>query len=313
MASSSPDVVAAGTEHLQVATKGMAAYRAPCLSQPHKARQAIRDAYAGKIAPLIGFFFAFPTLPTARVIAQLHADWVFIDWEHSSCDVETMTNVVHAISYVSEGKTIPFVRLPNHDHGNIAFALDAGASIIVPQVDTVEQARHIVSATKFGAARGGTRSAPPCRWLPGSRADAPLDPSRSLWANLNEQAALVIQAESERGVRNLDAILGAVGDDVDAVFLGVLDLRISMGLDGLWGSEPDFLAVVRLYEETLRKHRKPGAGPCLDGNWRRGANKTMTVVTGDFVALLGQRAVLSGARENLPASDKSETWATTDV
>ncbi|KAK8023359.1 5-keto-4-deoxy-D-glucarate aldolase [Apiospora marii] len=293
MASSSPDVVAAGTEHLQVATKGMAAYRAPCLSQPHKARQAIRDAYAGKIAPLIGFFFAFPTLPTARVIAQLHADWVFIDWEHSSCDVETMTNVVHAISYVSEGKTIPFVRLPNHDHGNIAFALDAGASIIVPQVDTVEQARHIVSAT--------------------NRADAPLDPSRSLWANLNEQAALVIQAESERGVRNLDAILGAVGDDVDAVFLGVLDLRISMGLDGLWGSEPDFLAVVRLYEETLRKHRKPGAGPCLDGNWRRGANKTMTVVTGDFVALLGQRAVLSGARENLPASDKSETWATTDV
>ncbi|KAK8098927.1 HpcH/HpaI aldolase/citrate lyase family protein [Apiospora kogelbergensis] len=306
MASTSHDVAAAGTEHLQVAANGMAAYRAPSLSQPHKARQAIRDAYEGKIAPLIGFFFAFPTVLTARVIAQIHADWVFIDWEHSSCGVETMTDVVHAIQYVSEGRTIPFVRLPNHDHGNIAFALDAGASLIVPQVDTVEQARHIVTATKH-ALRA------PCRWLPGSNADMTLDSSRSLWENLNDQAALVIQAESERGVRNLDAILSAVGDDIDAVFLGVLDLRISMGLDGLWGSEPEFLDVVRLYEETLHKHNKPTAGPCLDGNWRRGANKTMTVVTGDFVALLSQRAVLSGARENLPASNKAETWGSTDV
>lgn len=204
-------------------------------------------------------------------------------------------------------------RLPNHDHGNIAFALDAGASIIVPQVDTVEQARHVASATKFGVAHRGTRSAPPARWLPGSNADMTLDPSRTLWQNLNDQAALIIQTESELGVRNLDAILSAVGDDVDAVFLGVLDLRISMGLDGIWGSEPEFLAVVRIFEETLHKHNKPFAGPTLDGNWQRGANKTMTIVTGDFIALLSQRAALSGARGNLPASKKNETWTTVDV
>ena len=93
MASSAPGVVDAGTEHLHVGTKGMAAYRAPSLSQPHKARQAIRDAYEGRIPPLIGFFYAFPTVVTARVIAQLHADWLFVDWEHSCCGVETMTEV----------------------------------------------------------------------------------------------------------------------------------------------------------------------------------------------------------------------------
>ena len=82
-----------GTEYLQVATKGMAAYRAPSLTQPHRARQAIRDAYEGKTNPLIGYYCGISTVPTARVMAQLGADIVWIDWEHSSCGVETMTTV----------------------------------------------------------------------------------------------------------------------------------------------------------------------------------------------------------------------------
>lgn len=116
MASTSHDVAAAGTEHLQVAANGMAAYRAPSLSQPHKARQAIRDAYEGKIAPLIGFFFAFPTVLTARVIAQIHADWVFIDWEHSSCGVETMTDVSAPNHFPSRPSTTMGHLLTNRNH-----------------------------------------------------------------------------------------------------------------------------------------------------------------------------------------------------
>jgi 2-keto-3-deoxy-L-rhamnonate aldolase RhmA len=81
------------TDYMQVATKGMAAYRAPSLIQPHKARQAIRDAYEGKIKPMIGYYLGISSVPTARVIAQLGADVVWIDWEHSSCGVETMTTV----------------------------------------------------------------------------------------------------------------------------------------------------------------------------------------------------------------------------
>lgn len=87
------DVIAAGSEHLQVATRGMQAYRAHTLCQPHKARQAIRDAYEGRIAPITGFFMGFPTVLTARVVAQLGADFVWVDWEHASCGVETMTDV----------------------------------------------------------------------------------------------------------------------------------------------------------------------------------------------------------------------------
>jgi 4-hydroxy-2-oxoheptanedioate aldolase len=53
--------------------------------------------------------------------------------------------------------------MPGHDYAAIGFALDAGASIVLPQVETVEQAKHICSAAKFGKKAGGTRSAPPTR------------------------------------------------------------------------------------------------------------------------------------------------------
>jgi len=44
-------------------------------------------------------------------------------------------------------------RVPGHEHASIGYALDAGASIVVPQVETVEQARHVVSAMKYGMVR----------------------------------------------------------------------------------------------------------------------------------------------------------------
>ncbi|KAL8823394.1 MAG: hypothetical protein Q9191_005896 [Dirinaria sp. TL-2023a] len=289
-----------GFEYKEVAEKGMAAYRAPSLLQPHKARQALRDAYEGKIKPLIGYYHGITTIPTARVMAQLGADIIWVDWEHASCGVETMTTIVHEIQFMSEGRSIPFVRVPGHDHAAIGYALDAGASIIIPQVETVEQAQHVVSAAKFGKVRQGTRSAPPCRWLPGV-GDMPVDPNRSLWENLNDQAAIIIQIESEQGVKNLDAILSAVGDQIDCVWIGSLDLRVSMGLDGVWGDEPSFMDVVKLYEDTLKRHKTPNSGMCMFGQWEKASNKAFVVVGGDAFALLGEAALVNNARANLPS------------
>lgn len=58
-------------------------------------------------------------------MAQLGADVVWVDWKHSACGVEIMTTVsvldmwptaltsvqiVHEIQFMSEGKTMAFVR-----------------------------------------------------------------------------------------------------------------------------------------------------------------------------------------------------------
>lgn len=197
-------------------------------------------------------------------------------------------------------------RVPGHDHAAIGYALDAGASIVIPQVDTVEQAQHVVSAAKFGLKNKGNRSAPPCRWLPGV-GDARIDPTRSIWENLNDQAAIIIQIESEEGVRNLDAILSAVGDQIDAVWMGTLDIRVSMGFDGFWGLEPRFLETVELYQDTLKKHDMPNSGMCLGGDRAKGANKAFVVVAADALALLADTATIRSARENLhPLLGKSK-------
>jgi 4-hydroxy-2-oxoheptanedioate aldolase len=71
----------------------MAAYRGPSLQQPHRARQALKDAYAGLIPPLLGFYCGITSPSVAQYAATLGYDFVWIDWEHSSCGVETMTSV----------------------------------------------------------------------------------------------------------------------------------------------------------------------------------------------------------------------------
>ena len=190
-------------------------------------------------------------------------------------------------------------RVPGHDHAAIGYALDAGASVIIPHIDTVEQAQHVVSAAKFGLKAKGNRSAPPFRMLPGI-GDTASDPSRSIWENVNDQAAIVIQIESEEGARNLDAILTAVGDQIDAVWMGTLDTRVSMGYDGFSGSEPRFLEIVELYQNALKKHDVPNTGMCLGGDWAQGANKAFVIVGGDALAFLGDIATIKNARENLP-------------
>jgi 4-hydroxy-2-oxoheptanedioate aldolase len=205
-------------------------------------------------------------------------------------------------------------RIPGHDHSAIGFALDAGASIIVPQVETVEQAQHLVSSAKFGVAHKGTRSAPPCRWLMGlSDTNSPIDPTRSVFENVNDQAAIIIQMESELAINNLDVILTAVGDQIDAVWIGGLDLRVSMGLDGFWGSEPEFLKVIKQYEETLKKHDMPNSGGGFGRNWSLCANKAFAVVSGDVVTLMGETATITDARQVFGPLKKGQETNVRDV
>lgn len=74
--------------------QGMLAYTAPSLFQPHKARQAIRDAHEKKIPPLLFWYAGISSVPLLRFIAPLGFDGVWIDWEHTPCGVETMTDVI---------------------------------------------------------------------------------------------------------------------------------------------------------------------------------------------------------------------------
>lgn len=185
---------------------------------------------------------------------------------------------------------------------------------MVPQVETVEQAREIVAATKYGAKTGGARSAPPARLMPGL-SDTPMYPSMTLHQSVNRQAAVAIQIESLQGIRNLDAILTEVGEHIDSVWLGTLDARISMGISagGLLGQEPEWLEAVALYESTLAKHNKPASGLALGTPEMKaimGRGKSFMVSGADYYALLGQGAELGDMRQRFPAMDHSKVYKT---
>ncbi|KAK3944861.1 Pyruvate/Phosphoenolpyruvate kinase-like domain-containing protein [Diplogelasinospora grovesii] len=278
-------------------------YMAPSLFQPHRVRQAIRDAHEKKIPPLVGYYAGLSSVPITRFCAPMGYDCVWIDWEHTSCNVETMTTIVHETAFMSGGRTIPWVRVPGHDHAAIGFALDAGASVIVPQVDTVEQARFVVSATKFGTKQRGTRSAPPFRFVPGLT-DTPFNAQQDVWRNMNGQAAIMIQIESLEGINNLDAILTEV-PDIDMVWLGSLDARISMNLPAGWGiptDEPEWAVAVEKFQTTLQKHDKPYAGFSFGtGEELRKATKDMSmcIVTSDTEKLAGMIEQLASVRSSL--------------
>lgn len=94
----------------QFQPEGMQVYAAPSLFQPHRARQAIRDAYEGKIPPMIGYYAGLSSVPLTRFLSPMGWDCCWIDWEHTSCNVETMTTMVHETMFMSQGKTIPWVR-----------------------------------------------------------------------------------------------------------------------------------------------------------------------------------------------------------
>lgn len=183
----------------------------------------------------------------------------------------------------------------------MGYALDAGASIIVPQVNTVAEAKYILSATKYGAKYGGTRSAPPYRLIQGVT-DTPLVKSKSIHENQNEQAAVVIQIESLEGLNNLDSIL-TEAPEIDAVWLGAIDCRVSMGLRweaGVVPTEPEWQDTVAKFKNIMKKHNKPSGGFALGPPEKMrmmGEGKAMVFVAVDAVALLGMVDELKKARQ----------------
>jgi 4-hydroxy-2-oxoheptanedioate aldolase len=176
---------------------------------------------------------------------------------------------------------------------------------VVPQVNTVEEAQHVVSSSKFGSDVRGTRSAPPFRLLPGL-SDTPLDPSKSIHKNTNDQAVVMIQIETLEGVNNLDDILTQV-PDIDSVWLGTFDLQVSMGLNPTMQSreqkDPAYQEAVAKYKRICAKHNIPKGGFALGSpeDVKAAAGDNVFIVVGsDVLGILGQAAMLQQAKELLP-------------
>jgi len=141
---------------------------------------------------------------------------------------------------------------------HIKQALDGGAQgIIVPMVNTVEEAKDVIRFSRF----------PPL----GERGVGGLLPHLSFAASrgdyvkhANQEILVAVQIETKQAVENIDAILGV--DGIDVAFVGPSDLHMSLGLSPLlWSNEPLFVEAFRKVKEACAKHKVPLGLYCKDG------------------------------------------------
>jgi len=166
----------------------------------------------------VGTWLKIASAEPVEIMAYAGFDFVVVDLEHAPLDLRTAYRLVNSAAAL--GMT-PLVRVPDRNPSTIQKILDAGAmGILVPHVDTVEQARAVGQACRFPPR--GTRGAGGT-----SRAGAwGLRPNGDYLAT-GDDVLCIPQLESVEAIKAAPEILAL--DTVDAVFVGAADLSLSMG------------------------------------------------------------------------------------
>jgi 4-hydroxy-2-oxoheptanedioate aldolase len=187
---------------------------------------------------------------TAEICALAGFDWLVIDGEHAPNDLRTILSQLQTLAAYPASQ--PVTRIPVGETALIKQVLDLGAqTLLVPMVDTPEQAAELVRACRYPQADGGGG----VRGMAGARA--------SRWGvyedyarRANEEVCLLVQVESRLGLQNLDAIAATPG--VDGVFIGPADLSASMGHIGQPGHPEVKAAIDEAIARILRAGKAPG-------------------------------------------------------
>src|SRR5712675_2098812 len=169
--------------------------------------------------PKIGLFLNSHSPTVADQMAHSGYDWLLVDSQHGPMGFEALSTMLAGIT---SGGAKSLVRVAGyHDRGGIQQALDIGADgVLVPYINTAEEARQAVSCARYPTA--GTRSV--------------YFPQRSMnregllgyAGKANENVIVALQVETADCIKNIKEIAAVPG--VDILFLGQNDLCMSMGL-----------------------------------------------------------------------------------
>lgn len=164
---------------------------------------------------LLGFALTYPACEIIETVCQKF-DWVWIDGQHGLWDRAAAAYAVRAADLVG---TAPVIRVPGHEYGIIGPYLDLDpAGVMVPMVDTGEQAAQVVQAVRFPPL--GNRSFGGRRMVDRHGRDYP--------AMAEATPLLIAQIETPEALENVDEIAATPG--VDALLFGAADFSLRIGL-----------------------------------------------------------------------------------
>ena len=175
------------------------------------------------------------------VISNSNFDWICIDLEHSSINLDQLQNL---LTILDKNNTNSFVRVSSNNKNEIKKVLDLGAKgIIVPMVNTVAEAKNAISYTKY----------PPDgqRGIGLARAQG-YGYRIKEYNKISKNIKVVIQIENIQGINNLDKILKIKG--LHATLIGPRDLSGSIGKIADFKSRM-FLNALQKYEKISKQNR----------------------------------------------------------
>ena len=189
--------------------------------------------------------FEFFTPGIARLCANAGAEFVMYCMEHTGAGFETLKP---QFAYCRAIGVTPLVRVPATEYHFVARALDVGAlGVMVPLVDTAEQAERIVSFTRYpprgrrGAAFGFAHD--------DYQSGAVVEKMRAI----HERTLVICMIETRAGLENVEAI--AAVDGVDVIWLGHFDLTNFLGIPADF-SHPVYRDAVKRIAAAAKKHGK---------------------------------------------------------
>jgi 2-dehydro-3-deoxyglucarate aldolase/4-hydroxy-2-oxoheptanedioate aldolase len=209
-------------------------------SNPVKRKLAAGGTAFGSMA----FEFFTPGLP--RLMKNAGAEYVMYCMEHTGASFETMKPQFALCRALG---VVPLVRVPGTEYDFIARALDCGAlGIMVPLVNDAEQAKFIVSSTRYPPA-GGRRGAA----FGFAHDDYEGGDVVEKMQMIHDRTLVIAMIETKQGLGNVDAIAAVPG--VDVLWLGHFDMSNFLGIPGQF-SHPMFQDAIRKIAGAAKKHGK---------------------------------------------------------
>ena len=210
---------------------------------------ALDKLRAGELSIGVGLRQA-RTVDVAKIMKTAGFDWLFIDMEHNSMDMDMAVQI--SIAAHETGIT-PIVRVPGYEHYHATRALDGGAQgIVVPHVDDAKTATQIASNCRY----------PPIghRSITGALPQLSFQshPLKEATEAINRETLIVVMLETPTAIDNAEEIASVPG--IDALLIGTNDLTLEMGIPGELGHENIMNAYERVVAACEKHSKFPGMG-----------------------------------------------------
>ncbi len=193
---------------------------------------------AGK--PAVGSWFMSGSAHLAEAYGLCGFDFLVVDMEHAPIDISDAANILRSIDTTPSEAAL---RVPWNDRVYIKRALDAGAqTLVVPFVETVEEAKAAVAASRYP--RAGLRG------VAAIHRASRFGTVPNYLKIANEQICLILQLETAEAIERIEDISAV--DGVDVIFIGPADLAANMGYLGEVGS-PEVQAKIKEAAERAKR------------------------------------------------------------